>query len=471
MASVPQQAAGEPLDESLDPANQSLADALRKSFRVLKVLMLVLVVLYFLSGWFSVKLGERGIIYRMGRIVGVADGGLAAQAVLGPGWKWSWPFPIDRWQTIQTSERELPLEFMLALTANERSTGVIERKFGTLSPERDDYLVTGDTNILHASLTIKYRISNVIDYVTNVYPMPDPKATVTSKPFHHYNEYTILRNLARNSVIEAAAKQAVLDIRGSRQDQFLLAVAKSLNRRLQALADRGASLGITIDLDNGVIAPKGKSGKLEAIMPPRQTQGVFDQVFTAQTQKSITIQKARSEADALLLVTAGQTHEQIAVAIEEEFALIRRVSAAQAKADSPGEAESQNLREQMGKQRELTESLLADASGKVRSIIRGAEVQRDGIVKEARGDYQRFMAVLPEYLNNPRIFMTRLRDETRARALSDSDVVKMYVPPGAGQYRLHIPQNSRPGKGKGDESDDSSNVFRIDEPAELVKPF
>ena len=171
MADVPQQAAGEPLDEALDPANQSLADALRKSFRVLKVLMLVLVVLYFLSGWFSVKLGERGIIYRMGRIVGVADGGLAAQAVLGPGWKWSWPFPIDRWQTIQTSERELPLEFMLALTANERSTGVIERKFGTLSPERDDYLVTGDTNILHASLTIKYRISNVIDYVTNVYPM------------------------------------------------------------------------------------------------------------------------------------------------------------------------------------------------------------------------------------------------------------------------------------------------------------
>jgi regulator of protease activity HflC (stomatin/prohibitin superfamily) len=125
----------------------------------------------------------------------------------------------------------------------------------------------------------------------------------------------------------------------------------------------------------------------------------------------------------------------------------------------------------MGKQRELTESLLADASGTVRSIIRGAEVQRDGIVKEARGDYQRFMAVLPEYLNNPRIFMTRLQDETRARALSDSDVVKMYVPPGAGQYRLHIPQNSRPGKGKGDESDDSSNVFRIDEPAELVKPF
>jgi regulator of protease activity HflC (stomatin/prohibitin superfamily) len=358
---------------------------------------------------------------------------------------------------------------MLSLNARELATGVIEPTYGSLSPERDDYLVTGDTNILHASLTIKYRISNVIDYVTNVYPMPDPKATVTSKPYHHYNEYTILRNLARNSVIEAAGKQAVLDIRGSRQDQFLLAVAASLKRRLQTLADRGAPLGIEI-VANGVIAPKGQSGKLEAIMPPRQTQEVFDQVFKAQTQKSIAIQKARSEAEALLLITAGQTHEQIAGAIEQEFALLRKVSAARTNADSPDEAKPQDLREQLNKQRQLTESLLADASGSVRSIIRGAEIQRDRIVKEVRGDYQRFIAVLPEYLRNPRIFMARLQDETRARALSDNDVVKMYVPPGAEQYRLHIPQDSKPGKSSEDESDDSSNPFQSDEPAELVKP-
>jgi len=469
MADVLPQSTGEPPDESLDPASQSLADALRKSFRALKVLMLVLVVLYFLSGWFSVKQGESGIVYRLGRIVGVVEGKPMAQAVLSSGWHWSWPFPIDQWQTIPTKERELPLEFMLALRASERATGVIEQKFGTLSPERDDYLVTGDVNILHASLIIKYRIANVIDYVTHVYPMPDPKATFTSEPYHHYNEYTILRNLARNSVIDAAAHQAVLDIRGSRQDQFLLAVAKSLNQRLQTLADRGTPLGIEIDLSNGVIAPKGKSGKLEAIMPPRQTQEVFDEVFKAQTNKSITIKKARSEADALLLVTAGQIHTQIAEAIEQEFALLRRVSAAEA--DGSDEATLQALREQLNKQRTLTESLLADAAGSVRSIIRGAEIQRDRIVKDARGDYQRFMAVLPEYMSNPTIFLARLRDEAQARALSNDDVVKMYVPPGASQYRLHIPRNNKPGGKNEDGSEDSNKPFKSDKPPQIVKPF
>ena len=56
-------------------------------------------------------------------------------------------------------------------------------------------------------------------------------------------------------------------------------------------------------------------------------------------------------------------------------------------------------------------------------------------------------------------------------SLSDSGVVKMYVPPGAGQYRLHIPQSNKPGKSKEDESGDSSNPFVSDEPAEIVKPF
>jgi len=46
---------GPEYEDTLDPAKPVLAEALRKSFRILKFLMLVLVVLYFLSGWFSVK--------------------------------------------------------------------------------------------------------------------------------------------------------------------------------------------------------------------------------------------------------------------------------------------------------------------------------------------------------------------------------------------------------------------------------
>jgi len=453
MAATPQQDDMTPPGEAFDPANQSLADALRKSFSVLKVLMLVLVVLYFLSGWFSVKQGERGIVLRLGRIVGVGEGGQVQQAVLGPGWHWSWPFPIDRWMTVPVNERELNLEFMFALSEKERATGMIGRRSSTLTPDRDDYLITGDVNILHASLVIKYHIADVIDYVTNVYPMPDPKATIRSKPFHRFKEYTLLRNLARDAVIEAAAKQAALDIRGNKQDEFLRMVALSLNRRLKFLADRGTPLGIEIYRNNGVMAPKGKSGKLEAIMPPRQTQKVFDKVFTAQSKKSIEIKKAQSDADALLVNTAGPAHEQIAKTIEKEYELLREVSRRESKKGDGDKQELGKLKEQLAQQRKATESLLTNAAGKVGSIIKDAEIQRDQIVKDARGDYDRFMSVLPEYLRTPRIFFSRLRNEAYARALSDEKVIKLYVPPGAAQYRLHIPRSgelpSKKKKGKG----------------------
>src|SRR5690348_12096254 len=44
--------------EELDPAQQSLADALRVSFGVLKAIMVVLLILYAFSGFFSVGNNE-----------------------------------------------------------------------------------------------------------------------------------------------------------------------------------------------------------------------------------------------------------------------------------------------------------------------------------------------------------------------------------------------------------------------------
>lgn len=451
-----------PPGEEFDPATASLADALRKSFRVLKVMMFVLVVLYLASGLFSVKSDERGIRYRFGEIVGRGT----PYEVLDSGWKWSWPFPIERWETISIKERELPVEFMLQLSDDEKATGKITLKLRPLSPERDDYLVTGDANILHAKLIIKYQITDVVDYVTNVYPMPNPRATVHSKASDHYPEYTLMRNLARDAMIETAARQAALDIRGSRQDVFMLSVARSLNRRLRALANRGTPLGISVDENTGVIAPK-MAGQLEAIMPPRQTQEVFDQVFAAETGKSGAIIKAKSYAEALLVNTAGPNHEQIAAAIDAEYDLLRKISQLEnASKTEDDDKELASLRETLSNRRGEVESLLMNATGAIRATIRNAESRRDEIVKEATGDYNQFMAVREESLQNPEIFYSRLLNETRARVLAGEDVTKVLVPRDSKEIRLTI---KREGKSATQEEDKKDNSFDLT-PPEIVKP-
>src|SRR6185503_3460290 len=68
------------LREAMDPANQSLAEALRLSFRVLQVVILVLIVLFMISGIQTVKEGQTGVMTRFGKVVPI-DG----QEALSPG--------------------------------------------------------------------------------------------------------------------------------------------------------------------------------------------------------------------------------------------------------------------------------------------------------------------------------------------------------------------------------------------------
>lgn len=452
-------AAGEP---PLDPASQSLADALRRSFGVLKVLMVVLVVLYFLSGIFTVKPGERAVVMRFGDIVGKGT----PQAVKEPGWHWSLPFPIDSFITVNTSERELDVSFMLQLTDEEIKSNTLQAKYSPLSPERDDYVVTGDANILHVALKVKYRVSDVVDYVTNVYPAPDRRAGQHSPEWRRQQyEYAILRNLARDAVIATAARFAALDVRGDKQDEFLLAVAGKLNERLAALERAGRSLGIAIDPNTGVIAPKSEVGNIEAIMPPPQTKDAFDQVFSAETKKTGDVTRALTAAKSQLVETAGEDHAAVAAAIDRELELMRE----HARAVAAGRA-ADELQAELSAQRSEVERLLLASSGQVQSIVKEAQARKHALVQEAESDYQNYLKVLPEYLGNPKIFMARFRDEARARAIARREVVKVYVPEDADTYWLKIPRDVSSLMREDEKAEDEHERMMKDIAAPMVRP-
>ena len=423
----------------LDPANQSLADALRRSFGVLKLLMFVLVVLYFLSGWFSVEQHEVGLVTRYGRIKGI--GPTSDAAVLGPGWHWSWPYPFERWVKVATNERELPVEFLFQLTDEERTGGIKGFRYDNLSPMRDDYLITGDVNILHASLIVKYKVVDPVAYLTNVHPMPAPGANVRAPEFMRQPEFSVLTRLARNAVIETAAKGEALEIRGRGQDQFLVDVGNVLTEKLRELEARGESLGIAIDPATGIIAPKA-GGTIEAIMPPRQVQEVFDKVFAAQNEKSAEITKAQASAQQRLRETAGPAFDEVAEMVDNEFELLLRLSEEQSKR-APDAAEVTRLSAAVIEQRDKVENALESASGEVQAILKDAQIRRDQFVKDAAGDYEQFIRLLPEYLRHPEIFISRMR-ETYSSALASKKIGKIFLPEPAagGRIWLQIPRTA-----------------------------
>ena len=73
-----------------DAGSQALSDALRSSFAIVRVIMVLLVVVFFASGVFTVPSQEKAIVLRFGRPVGSGE-----ERLLGPGLHWSFPYPID----------------------------------------------------------------------------------------------------------------------------------------------------------------------------------------------------------------------------------------------------------------------------------------------------------------------------------------------------------------------------------------
>src|SRR6185503_18283642 len=88
------------LRDAMDPANQSLAEALRLSFRVLQAVIVVLIVLFLASGFKTVDDGYSGVRTLWGRIV----------QSLSPGPKFSvYPYPAGEFITFKAENREVNL--------------------------------------------------------------------------------------------------------------------------------------------------------------------------------------------------------------------------------------------------------------------------------------------------------------------------------------------------------------------------
>ncbi len=117
-----------------DAGTRALAEALRSSFVIVKVIMVLLVVLVLGSGLTTVGTQEKAVILRFGKPVGEGE-----DALLGPGFHWAWPPPIDevvkipigQVQTVQSSIG------WYATTAAREATGAEPPPGTSLNPATD----------------------------------------------------------------------------------------------------------------------------------------------------------------------------------------------------------------------------------------------------------------------------------------------------------------------------------------------
>src|ERR1035438_2969468 len=85
--------------EALDAGSQALAAALGSSFAIVKIVMVLMVLAFFGSGFFTVGPSEKAVILRFGKPVGEGQ-----KALLSSGLHWSFPYPIDEVVKIPITE-------------------------------------------------------------------------------------------------------------------------------------------------------------------------------------------------------------------------------------------------------------------------------------------------------------------------------------------------------------------------------
>ena len=102
-----------------DPAAQSLSDALRVSFRLLSLVMVIVLVFFLLTGVKTIKQQEVGIVKVFGK---------PNPRPAGPGLVINWPFPIGEVDVVPVREESLLIEdFWMYETASQKTQTLLER--------------------------------------------------------------------------------------------------------------------------------------------------------------------------------------------------------------------------------------------------------------------------------------------------------------------------------------------------------
>lgn len=383
----------------MDAAHKSLADALRITFGLVQIGMVVLAALYVLSGFQSVKQNEQGIRLLFGRID--ADG-------LEPGFQFSLPAPLGEMVKVSTGAESVDLdsEFWIRVLSSDKDKPIDSLpKLPKLNPESEGAVLTGDGNIAHTQWKASYRRVKPGEYATSIMPT---------------DEAAIVRAAVQRGVVQAVSQTSIEDLLKQSASERA-SVAANARDVAQAILDRARS-GIVIEQ----LILKDK-------MPPLYVRESFAKVQTAASNAGTEQDKARSEREQKLNKVAGAA----APALLE---LIRQYELQSEKNDQPAAEKVLATIYKLldGEAVEVGGAAIAtgSASGEVASLLGQARLYRSEIVNQRQSQLISYQAKLEQYKSNPLAMVNREWQEAITAMYGRENVQLMASPPGTRTLEL-----------------------------------
>jgi membrane protease subunit HflK len=262
----------------VDAGSQALTEALRSSFAIVRVVMVVLVLVFLGSGFFKVDPNERAIILHFGKPPE------AAKALLSPGLHWSFPYPIDEVKKISVTgvQKVNSSVGWYATTPEQELAGTEPFAGATLNPAVDGYTLTADANIIHVRSTLSYHVMDPVRYT-----------------FSFVAASNVVQNALNNAIVFASANFKVDDILTKDKLGFQAAIEK----RATELLDK-ENVGVAVDQCD-----------VQTTWPRQQAvKAAFSAVTSAQIERDQKLQEASSYTNQILTAAVATSNSIVNLA-------------------------------------------------------------------------------------------------------------------------------------------------------------
>jgi membrane protease subunit HflK len=380
---------------AMDPANQSMGEALRLSYRVLQLVILVLVLLFLVSSVQTVDEDQGGVFTQWGKIKKLDE-----DENLSPGLKWGkWPYPIGEFILFDVTNRTADVGGAF-VQANPRGA-TLEDQINSATTDRplnpgpngDGSLITREGDLVHMRVSARYSIDPATRFVERINDA-DPAR----------NAAKIVRLALQQATVQTVATVSAQEV-VDHVEEIKAAVRQQAQHTLDEL-ECGITLAQVDITDHGL---------------PLSIQRVNGELQSAQFDADQAVLQARRQAEKTLIQTAGSGYRDIITLIEQYEESL----------DVGDEAASANLLAQINTKLES-----ADVTGEVSSIMSYARAYLTQIESSLGGEVQRFLSLLPAFRENPQLVARKQWLEAFAYVLSRPDVEVMYVPDTLGMAQI-----------------------------------
>lgn len=385
-----------------DLAGEFLARALKHSFIILKIIMVIMVILFITSGIFRVEPDENALVLRFGRIQEFRSSETGElYSALGPGLHWNWPEPITEIIKIPVKKKQtIAIDSFWYYQSEAEKLGTVKGYAGaTLDPRKDGYCLTrndsitgqggADYNIVHGKWQLTYFIDDIERFFRNIYyETPGPG-----------EDFLDVVSESVGPLLKAVASDAIVVAMVNYTIEQAIVNEESISGNIKRLIEERLSR-----LDSGIVVHEFQV--IGRITWPRQVDKEFQESSLASQKRNETITDARSYADTILSAAGGA-----------QAAKILRLL----------------------KQPDLSEQdrryYLAQLSGTSQEIIAKARAYRTTVVETAKANADYFQKLLPEYRQRPKLVVQSIYQDA-VEQIFDNATEKFIV------------QSSASGKGK-----------------------